>query len=149
MDTFRILIELKSLSTQVGVISSSISCFFFIFLVCWCSFAVSLALLVRLYATHISRSDFVRLVSAESNPLVVQFIFPYKGIIKWYGWYYYWSFVKGHRFYTASKEPLEFPESCEVVLTHQPSKLDFFRNPLSGRTQHMSQSPPQEENSAL
>ena len=144
--SFEILFELKKILTQVDGISTTLSTVAVLLFLVWFSYSFFFSFLAHLYVTCVSNSDFIRLISTESNPLVIQFIFPFKLSIKWYGYYYYWSYVKGHRFFTASKEPLELPESCELIQAHQPSKFIFFRNLLSGKTQQ-SPSHPNEEDS--
>ena len=137
-NSFRLLIELQRISSTLDAISFSLSAFFVVFLLLWCSHSFVIAFLTRMYLTQVSNNDFMRLLSTESNPLVVQFIFPFESTMKWYGFYCYWSFVKGHRFYTASREPLKFPESCELIQTLQDSKLTVFRNIFSRKSQQSS-----------
>ena len=64
-------------------------------------------------ASLLSTADFTRLVSTESKSFVFQYRFP----SRYFGVYYYRSCVGGNQILTYSGEPLEFPDSCELIVT--------------------------------
>jgi hypothetical protein len=64
-------------------------------------------------ASVVSKGDFMRLISIESKSFVFQYRYPFRH----FGFYYYRSCVQGNPILTWSYTSLEFPESCELVVT--------------------------------
>ena len=61
---------------------------------------------------RLRQADFQRLVTQKTNTQIIW--------TKSWGTYMYYACVGGNQIYTTSEEPLEFPESCELIPTRPP-----------------------------
>ena len=90
----------------------------------WLIIAVILTVLffwILCAASVLSTADFTRLISTESKSFIFQYRYPYRH----FGWYYYRSCVGGNQILTYSWKPLEFPESCELIVTEPMATVRF------------------------
>jgi len=72
---------------------------------------------------HLHTNDFQRLVISETNIKIIW--------TKSWGTYYYFATVGGNQVYTTSEEPLEFPDSCELIPIKHQSRNREIAQPLS------------------